>query len=127
MDNNSLNKTIFKLEKALLQPKVRQSAEKVAKILDADFTEFCSSGKVYRYQQNDVIGNKENVDRFNWEIENFSIELIADNSVLAKYKVIKHDKTEDKKVSSLRSSVWKHKNDSWKMIFHQGTLITGDK
>lgn len=122
MDSETLKEHILELEKSLLQPEVRQSAEKVAKILSDDFVEFCSSGRIYNYKKGDVIACKNNSDIQTWEIKDFSIDILAKDIVLAKYKATKHSKVGGDKVCSLRSSIWKHVKGSWKMIFHQGTL-----
>ena len=121
MDSDLLKEHIYRLEKKLLKPEVRQSAEKVAEILSDDFIEFCSSGKIYKYEQGNVIDNKRNND-IHWEIKDFSIDILKKDIILAKYKVIKHNKLEDKKIYSLRSSIWKYTKESWRMVFHQGTV-----
>lgn len=121
MDKYLLEEYILKLEKSLLQPEVRQSAEQVSELLSADFTEFCSSGRVYEYKRGDIIDGRKESDIPDWKITDFSIDIIASDVILAKYKIIKHSKL-DKKVYSLRSSIWKYIRGKWKMIFHQGTL-----
>ena len=122
MDSDFLKEHIFKLEKSLLQPEVRLSAEKVAELLSDEFTEYCSSGKIYKYKKGDVIDSKDNTNVHNWKIKDFSIDILAGDIILAKYKAIKHNKLEDKKIYSIRSSIWKYGKGSWKMVFHQGTL-----
>ncbi len=122
MDSNLLKKHIYELERKLLEPDVRQSKEKIAEILSDDFIEFCSSGKIYKYEKGDLIDNKGN-DHFEWEIKDFSIDILKKDIVLAKYKVIKYNKVENTNIYSLRSSIWKHTKEIWKMVFHQGTLI----
>ncbi|MGM0446564.1 MAG: DUF4440 domain-containing protein [Bacillota bacterium] len=121
MNNDLLKKHIYELERKLLEPEVRQSKEKIAEILADDFIEFCSSGKIYKYDKGDLIDNKGN-DHFDWEIKNFSIDILKKDIVLAKYKVIKYNKLENTKIYSLRSSIWKYTEKRWKMVFHQGTL-----
>ncbi len=117
-----LREHIFALENSLLQPEVRKSAEKIAGLLADDFIEFCSSGKVYKYERGDFFADGTNIDALKWEIEDFSVDLIANDIILAKYKVIKYSELEENKKYSLRSSIWKCTNSEWKMIFHQGTL-----
>jgi len=120
MDKQLLEEQILKLEKSLLQPEVRQSAEQISELLSDDFTEFCSSGRVYEYKRGDIIDSRNESDIPDWEIKDFSIEIIASDVILAKYKIIKHSKLD--KNYSLRSSIWKYIKGKWKMIFHQGTL-----
>lgn len=122
MDNHLLEEHILKLENSLLQPEIRQSAERISELLSDDFTEFCSSGRIYQYKRGDIIDSRKKTDITDWKIKDFSINIIASDVILAKYKIIKHSELEDKKVYSLRSSIWKCIKGKWKMIFHQGTL-----
>ncbi|HZH73958.1 MAG TPA: DUF4440 domain-containing protein [Mariniphaga sp.] len=121
MEKHLLEEHILKLEKSLLQPEVRQSAEKISELLSDNFTEFCSSGRVYEYKRGDIIDSRKETNIPDWKIKDFSIDIIAGDVILAKYKIIKHSKL-DKKVYSLRSSIWKCIKGKWKMIFHQGTI-----
>lgn len=118
-----LKKYIFDLEKELLKTEKRQSAEKINELISTDFREFCSSGKIYYYNKNDVIDTKDNFDR-NWEIKEFKINLLSTDIILATYKVVKHSEEEETMKYSLRSSIWKCFDGTWKMYFHQGTLTS---
>lgn len=122
MDSDFLKEHILNLEKSLLQPEVRLSAEKVSELLSDEFIEYCSSGKIYKYKKGDVINSKDNSNVQIWKIKDFSIDILAEDIILAKYKAIKLYKLEDRKICSIRSSIWKYIEGSWKMIFHQGTL-----
>lgn len=51
-------------------------------------------------------------------------DILADDCILAMYKVIKHDEPDENKKYSLRSSIWKYINGKWKMFFHQGTYTS---
>lgn len=50
-------------------------------------------------------------------LTDFKVKLLASDVALTTYRVIKH---KDMKYS-LRSSIWKLKEDTWQMVFHQGT------
>jgi hypothetical protein len=106
-----LPKSIEALERSLLDPYVRQSTEKLNKLIADDFFEFGSSGKVYNKQ--DCIKPDEDLRKF--VVSNFKIKELSKDVTLATYKT-----TEDG-IASLRSSIWKRYGDEWKMIFHQGT------
>jgi hypothetical protein len=49
---------------------------------------------------------------------------LSNDCVLATYKLIEHNKINEKKKYSLRSSIWKCFDGRWKMFFHQGTLTS---
>ena len=106
-----LPKLIEALEQSLLDPSVRQSTEKLNRLIADDFVEFGSSGKIYNKQ--DCIKPDEDSRKF--VANDFKVEELSKDVMLATYKT-----TEDG-VASLRSSIWKRYGDEWKMIFHQGT------
>lgn len=118
MDVKTTEKEILRLENRLLKPGVRESENELFELLDEELIEFCSNGKIYHYKKGDTF----NSQGINWEIVDFSIVELSDLTVLAIYKLIKHDEIDIEKKYSLRSSIWKYSDDKWKMIFHQGTL-----
>lgn len=122
MNIDLLEKHILQLEQELLKSEVRRSPQKINEIIAEDFIEFSSSGGEYHYKKGDVFLQENNNNDLQWEILDFKIKELAENCVLAMYKVIKHNETNESKKYSLRSSIWKCYEGKWKMIFHQGTL-----
>jgi len=119
-----LEKYILELEKDLLKPETRNSSEKISKLLSDDFIEFSSSGSIYNYNKGDIFDNDSNSFEIKWEIKEFTIKQLSNDCILATYKVIKHSELSENMKYSLRSSIWKLFNGTWKMIFHQGTLTS---
>ena len=119
-----IEKHILELEKELFKPNVRKSAEKISELLADDFIEFCSSGKIYYYKVGDVFCEDNKLLEIKWEVKEFAINNLSDNTILATYKLIKHDEQDVAKKYSLRSSIWKYINGRWKMIFHQGSYTS---
>lgn len=122
---DSIKEQIFQLENDLIKSEVRKSAEKINEILSNDFVEFSSSGSEYHYKCGDVFQDEEDERTLDWEILNFKVKKVAENCILATYRVIKHDELDERKRYSLRSSLWTEEDGKWKMSFHQGTLLTG--
>lgn len=118
----SIEKLIFKLENDLLKSEVRKSPQKISELLAEDFIEFTSSGSEYHYKSGDVFQKQEDNSELLWNITDFKIKQLSDDCILAIYKVIKHNETNENKKYSLRSSIWKSYSGKWKMLFHQGTL-----
>lgn len=118
----ALKEHILRLEKELLKPQIRQSAEKTNELLADSFVEFCSSGCIY-YNQGQAVDEDTNSKELNWEIKDFEIKQLSEDCVLATYRLVKHSELNENKKYSLRSSIWKCYHGNWKMIFHQGTLI----
>ena len=118
----SIEKLIFKLENDLLKSEVRKSPQKISELLAEDFIEFTSSGSEYHYKSGDVFQKQGHNSELLWNITDFKIKQLSDDCILAIYKVIKHNETNENKKYSLRSSIWKSYSGKWKMLFHQGTL-----
>lgn len=119
---DSIKAHILGLEKELLKSETRKSSEKIKGLLDKEFREFCSTGDIYNYNCGDTFQSIDDPREINWEIGNFEINQLSEGIAFATYKLIKDSELNDKARYSLRSSVWKYSDGSWKMLFHQGTL-----
>lgn len=119
-----LEKHILELENKLLKPETRQSTQQISELLSDDFIEFCSSGTIYHYNKGDIFDKIANSYEIKWELKEFTTTQLSNDCVLATYKVIKLSELNENIKYSLRSSIWKCLNGKWKMIFHQGTLIS---
>lgn len=118
----SLEGEILKLEKDLLLSSTRKSAARINQILDDKFIEYTSSGKEYHYKKGDVFQDEKDNSELNWRISDFKINQLSEECILATYKIEKSNEIDESKKYTLRSSIWKHIDGQWKMIFHQGTL-----
>ena len=113
---DSLTTMLYELEDRLLQPEVRQSTVDIDSLLAEDFVEFGSSGTICRKQQ--CIGGMPQIRA---SMLHFKAELLAPGVALTTYRVFKHDEPRPHMKYSLRSSIWKFKDDRWQLFFHQGT------
>ena len=117
--HNEIYKLLLELEMKLLQPEIRDSAEEISELLDAEFVEFCSSGHIWRYHPGDAIDSHKGVVT-RYELINFKTKELSEDVFLATYECRRYDK-HDKLIVSLRSSIWKNTEGKWQMLFHQGT------
>lgn len=120
----SIEKLILQLENDLLKSEIRKSPQKISEIVTNDFIEFTSSGGEYHYKSGEVFQEENDNHELFWQIVDFKIRKLSDGCILAIYKVIKHNETNENKKYSLRSSIWKCYDGKWKMLFHQGTLTS---
>lgn len=118
---DKIYQTIYALENDLLKPEIRNSPEKLQELLDENFIEYCASGKIYQYKKGEIIEKSRIYAQEKWEIMDFSVHLVAENVISARYKLYKYNLEGQKPLISLRSSIWKFSGDNWKMMFHQGT------
>lgn len=114
-----LKKHIYDRENALLQPDVRQSAERISELLAEGFFEFGSSGRIYNYAPGDTFDGGAT-----YEMQDFMAHRLSNGCVLATYKAIKSDAAGNAVSTTLRSSIWKRGGGAWRMVFHQGTPAT---
>lgn len=94
----------------------RKDYTKVLNILDENFLEITSRGKIKVFT--DYI-SADSFENLHFEILDYEAIKIDENTVLSIY-TLKNTKTG---VETLRSNLWKKIDGTWKMIFHQGTII----
>ena len=111
---------ILSLEKELLKPEIRKSPERLRELLAEDFVEYCSSGVIYNYKLDDTFYE----DNVSFKLSEFNSKELSKDCILSTYKIDKIYHKDNVIKSSLRSSIWKLYDGKWKMVFHQGTLIT---
>lgn len=112
---HNLKKEIYELECSHLQPDVRVSKEKLGEVLDEDFYEFGSSGKLFHRSDYDS-DHSLTPDRM--EISDFIFHKLGEEAVLTTYRI--SNKTTGR--ITIRSSVWRKRQNGWKLFFHQGTV-----
>lgn len=116
-----IEKHIKKLEETLLQRNVRRNPDLLDELLDKDFEEIGSSGKITnRLQVMEWLLTKEK--DVTWSLDGFRVRQLAPDLVLALYKATKI-KNRVEVSGSLRSSIWQRTGDRWKMVFNQGTRV----
>lgn len=116
----SLHKRFLDLENSHLAPAARESNRNMAEILDEEFFEFGISGGIC--QRSDFNGDYE-LQADDYRISRFEANMLGPESVLTIY-VLENRTTG---IWSHRSSVWKKRQDGWKLFFHQGTKTDGFK
>jgi hypothetical protein len=123
VDDAALAGTIEGLERRLLDPGVRATADRLAPLLADDFLEFGKSGRVF-LKADTLLRLPEEKDDWSYKLSDFTIRRLAENVVLATYRIVTSGK-ESAESRSLRSSIWKREADGqWRLTFHQGTGTT---
>lgn len=116
------NEEMFRdLELALHRPEIRASRGSVEALLSSDFSEIGASGKFYDRDAT-VEGLLKEPPTSHERlpiVQDFVASRLAEDAVLVTYRIMR-DLPER---STLRSSIWVLENGSWRMRFHQGTII----
>ena len=120
-DKEIIKNCLYKLEKKLLQTNTHQFSLEITDLLSEEFVEFGSSGSIYNKKQ--VIEYLKQDTGYTTNIENFDINILTENVILATYKAEKYNCHKGDRIKSLRSSLWKFSNNRWQLIFHQGTPL----
>ena len=118
MNNSDLIKN---LEIELLQPKVRESKERLNELLADDFYEIGESGR--QYKKRDILNDLPKQIGEKYTIHNFNTVEISSGIVMATYLVEKETVSNNKKTFSSRTSLWQKRKEKWQIIFHQGTPL----
>lgn len=107
---------LLDLEERLLDPSVRGSPQAVIPLLQPDFVEFGSSGRVYTKDMmvQMMLQQSPGVVR----IKNFDVKEITPEVALVTYKTVGAEGRETR-----RSSVWVRGGPGWQIVFHQGTRV----
>jgi hypothetical protein len=87
---------LLDLERALMQPEVRRSAERLRALIRDDFLEIGASGRTYA-------------------LDDLIAQLLSPDIALVTYR------TDLKGIARLRSSIWRCVDGAWRLHFHQGT------
>lgn len=104
------------LEKEMLDPDTRRNPLRMRELLNDDFIEFGSSGRVYEKRMLiDMLSKEEHADVV---IRDFAVRELAPTTALVTYRSVGQSGQEAR-----RSSVWVNGADGWRLSFHQGTRI----
>ncbi|SEN54995.1 DUF4440 domain-containing protein [Nitrosomonas marina] len=115
---------IKQLELKLLHTDMQANPTVIDELLDSTFEEIDNNGQINTRQQ--VVSwllNKDNAQQ--WSLQDFRIKRLSNNTVIAIYRAVKHEKATKTfnavNSGSIRSSIWQRRGDQWKMVFHQAT------
>jgi hypothetical protein len=111
---------LMQLEEDLWRSEVRYSPEKMDKLLDDEFIEIGSSGRIYDKRETLATPVQDIGARL--PLVDFSTRGLAPSLVLVRYRSIQRNPDGSEK-QALRSSIWKQTNQGWKLCFHQGTPV----
>ena len=120
MELASLAAHIQQLELKLLQADLAANPSLIDELLSGDFEEISSNGEVN--SRSDVFNWLLSKDQhIQWALTDFRIRVLADDWVLAHYTAQKRDDPNVTSKGSIRTSIWQHQGNHWKMVFHQAS------
>jgi hypothetical protein len=115
--------TIKRLEMRLQLPSVRSSRKQLSHLLADDFLEFGSSGRTYdkpKVIAALVADPASELPRYA-ALNKLRVTWLADDTVMLNYRSSMSQA--GARIQANRSSIWKHIDGRWQMLFHQGTPL----
>lgn len=107
------------LERALHEPQVRGDRERLAALLDEDFSEIGSSGRCYGR-----VAALQEIPQERSEVViesgDYAVWLLSDGLAQVRYRSRYHVDGQTQGWV-LRSSLWRRHAQGWRAVFHQGT------
>ena len=120
MDAITLNQ-LREAEESHLLPEIRADHNKLSDILDDTFTEIGASGTLYtKASVLEALHNEQPCMR---TIEEFQARQLSAGLFLTTYIIEKHAQDNAAPTRTHRCTIWHHANDTWRMLYHQGTPI----
>lgn len=116
-DRIDIYQFLEKRERELLDSNVRNDPARVTTYLAEDFQEVGRSGKTY--SKADILETLKDEPPLRVSAEDFSFVPLAEQCILVRYTT--HS---DGQVTK-RCSVWLLQEHDWRMVYHQGTPVTG--
>lgn len=109
---------LLDLEQRLAQVGRKLSPEDASSLIADDFVEFGASGKVWA--KSEIIAAMSQWAPIERKVEDFTVHELCSSVFLVTYRVSKDGQASS---FSLRSSLWRKKDENWQILFHQGTNI----
>lgn len=122
MELKNITEHLWQLELKLLQTDLMLNSTLIDNLISSDFEEINSNGQVNSRVEvvNWLLHKDKNI---HWSLTDFRIRELADDVILVIYIAKRHDDPNRANKGSIRSSIWKHKNQRWKILFHQASKI----
>jgi hypothetical protein len=113
---DDLEAHLIELELRLQSPSTRKDAQATAELLSEEFREFGASGRVW--DRAAILAELVAEAPYQIISENFECRRLSSELALLTYVAsTPHRRT-------LRASLWRLEGDKWRVLFHQGTIIT---
>jgi hypothetical protein len=106
------------------RPEFGTSRTDFERMTDGKFWEVGASGR--RYSRNFILDELEK--RFSapvaehWETRGFHCQRLSEDTYLLTYTLVQEPGSVKIRVTR-RSTIWRHTDDGWKIVFHQGTAV----
>ncbi len=122
---DSITELLYRLEMRLLDPSIRRSPDDVKMLLTDDFVEIGAAGKVYDLDA--IVTELRTETPFFWTVSDFTTRPLGPGLIMVNYQITITVGPQQTRKRSLRTSIWKQFDRTWRMVFHQGTALPQDE
>lgn len=113
--SSETREVLLQLEQELMQPEIRRDPARVATLLDAEFVEIGASGRLWsRVEILALLAQEPEYEQP--QIEDFRLRMLGPEVAQVTYRT-----TSARRGATLRSSLWRRRDNRWQCLFHQGT------
>ncbi len=120
----STENDVWSLELRLLNAETRNRPEQASALLAEDFVEFGRSGEVYRKPETiAALADEQAPVGWRLEVTDGAVALLASHIAHLTYRTARRFASGELDRTTLRSSIWRFSDGSWRMVFHQGTPV----
>jgi len=121
----ALGEELLRLERRLADPEVRRAPAKVGELIEDGFREFGSSGRVF--DKPAIIEALRLEEPVAIELRYAEALVLAPDVVLLTYHATCQRAGTGSATHSLRSTIWRRRQGTWRAWFHQGTPSNGSR
>ena len=119
MTDKAVSDLLLSLERQLLSPGTRGSGQDLDRLLDDSFVEFGASGRVF--DKAAIIADLEGESSLTATMSNEAVRFLSPTLALLTY-TCSASREGNERITN-RSSIWQLKESTWRVIFHQGTVV----
>ncbi|MBK5352581.1 nuclear transport factor 2 family protein [Pseudomonas sp. TH41] len=116
-----LSQTLLQLEQCLLSQETRRDPKEISNLIADDFIEFSASGSTWT--KADLVEQLPHQPFTERTINEFAAKQLSEHTALVTYHCHTISIGQHSPANSLRSSIWRHQDEQWRMVFHQGTFL----
>jgi hypothetical protein len=110
--------SVMALERELQTATCRQDPRRVRELLAEDFEEVGASGRVWDLESTLALLDSETNDEAEITVHDMVARQIADGVVVVRWDSDRGGRR------ARRTSLWRRDPDGWRLVHHQGTLLT---
>ena len=121
MKRQEIEAQILQREAELLSPEIRTDSARLLTYLDTDFYEISMNGK--QYSREEIVELLSHNNETEYFLDESSVSWLTPDILIHNFHCTVKEPDYSETIQTRRSSIWRHSQFRWKLVFHQGTRI----